>query len=148
MGKVILQEHTDRPCRVCSSTTFRIRPCDGRRVCYTCMNSGQKKYRNGVGKGKAREWQQNNKEHLRAYQREYYGDKYWERNKKYSDRLEQRTPAWADKKKIYEFYRNRPEGHEVDHIIPLNGKKVSGLHIHTNLQYLSIEKNRRKSNKF
>lgn len=58
-----------------------------------------------------------------------------------------RTPAWADKKAITNFYMERPEGYEVDHIIPLQGDFVSGLHILENLQYLPAEENHRK-NKF
>ena len=59
-----------------------------------------------------------------------------------------RVPVWADHEKIDEMYRNRPDGYHVDHIIPLNGKLVSGLHVHNNLQYLPIQENRLKSNIF
>lgn len=59
-----------------------------------------------------------------------------------------RVPLWADHDKIDEMYRNRPKGYEVDHIIPLNGKTVSGLHVHTNLQYLPSEENKLKSNSY
>jgi len=39
-------------------------------------------------------------------------------------------------------------GFEVDHIIPLNGKAVSGLHVPGNLQVITVRANRQKSNKF
>lgn len=59
-----------------------------------------------------------------------------------------RTPKWANLLHIEEFYANCPEGHEVDHIIPLQGKNVSGLHVENNLQYLTVAENRTKSNKY
>ena len=59
-----------------------------------------------------------------------------------------RVPAWSETKEIKEFYNNCPQGYEVDHIIPLQGKKVSGLHVIGNLQYLTIEENRLKSNRY
>jgi hypothetical protein len=57
-------------------------------------------------------------------------------------------PKWADRAKIREIYVNRPDGCHVDHIIPLRGKKVSGLHVETNLQYLPIAENMRKHNTY
>lgn len=59
-----------------------------------------------------------------------------------------RTPAWADVNAIAQIYKNRPDGCEVDHIIPLHGKLVSGLHVENNLQYLTEFENMSKSNKF
>lgn len=69
--------------------------------------------------------------------------------------LIQRTPKWADFNKIKEFYieaerLTKETGviHEVDHIIPLQGKLVSGLHVHNNLQILTRSKNRSKKNNY
>lgn len=58
------------------------------------------------------------------------------------------TPRWADKRAIKDFYLDCPPGKHVDHIIPLRGKLVCGLHVHTNLQYLTKKKNLTKSDTF
>jgi hypothetical protein len=59
-----------------------------------------------------------------------------------------RTPAWANRAEIVEVYKNCPVGYQVDHIIPLRGEVVTGLHVAANLQYLPASENRAKSNKF
>lgn len=58
----------------------------------------------------------------------------------------QAIPKWADLEKIKEIYNNCPEGQEVDHYYPLLGELVCGLHVETNLQYLTSSENRRKGN--
>ena len=50
----------------------------------------------------------------------------------------------ANKEKIDEIYKNRPEGYEVDHIIPLS---KGGRHHEDNLQYLTRYENRKKKDK-
>jgi hypothetical protein len=67
----------------------------------------------------------------------------------------QRTPRWADMDAIREFYaaaRRMTEAtgvvYHVDHIIPLQGRLVSGLHVPNNLQIIPGTENSRKRNRF
>ena len=62
----------------------------------------------------------------------------------YRARVRNQTPINTNRKAIQEFYNNCPEGYEVDHIIPIS---KGGLHDLSNLQYLTIQENRKKSNK-
>lgn len=59
-----------------------------------------------------------------------------------------RTPKWADLAAIRAFYEACPQGHHVDHIVPLRGELVSGLHVLENLQYLPARDNMLKSNQW
>lgn len=61
--------------------------------------------------------------------------------------LLKRTPKWADCKAIKEIYKACPVGFEVDHIVPLLGKTVCGLHVENNLQYLTKSQNASKGNR-
>lgn len=60
----------------------------------------------------------------------------------------QRTPKWSETEEIAKFYKLCPNGSVVDHIIPLQGVLVSGLHVLSNLQYLTASENSSKCNKF
>lgn len=64
------------------------------------------------------------------------------------------TPSWVDIEAINEIYAecariSRETGvpHHVDHIVPLRGRHVTGLHVHYNLQILEANANRKKGNK-
>ena len=68
---------------------------------------------------------------------------------------QQRYPAWACRSAITAVYREAARvtaatgvPHEVDHVIPLRGKLVSGLHVAGNLRIITRTENARKRNKF
>lgn len=69
-------------------------------------------------------------------------------SKKHKRYIEERTPIWSDLELIDAFYKACPIGYHVDHIIPLRGRLVSGLHVLSNLQYLTAEDNLIKNNKY
>ena len=61
------------------------------------------------------------------------------------------TPKWLtknDKEKIRKIYAKCPKGYHVDHIIPLRGKSVCGLHVPNNLRIITAHKNQSKGNRF
>ena len=67
----------------------------------------------------------------------------------------QRTPLWANLEMIEVFYwiatklsKVMKQKYHVDHIIPLQGKNVSGLHVQNNLQVMLAIDNCKKSNHF
>jgi len=98
----------------------------------------------------------------RAREREYWqrpenlGRKRAKKAKRRTVEL-QRKPAWLTKedlwliKETYDLAVERTKllgfKWEVDHIIPLQGKTVSGLHTPNNLQVITMEENRKKQNK-
>lgn len=77
---------------------------------------------------------------------------------KYETKRTAATPRWvteAELQAMNELYERaraltRETGirHQVDHIIPLNGKTVSGLHVLGNLQILTQAENVSKSNRY
>ena len=73
----------------------------------------------------------------------------WKRRNSSKRRAAQRNalPQWADMGKINEFIAGCPPGFDIDHILPLAGKNVCGLHVLENLQFLPKSDNCSKYNK-
>lgn len=73
--------------------------------------------------------------------------------RRYQLRRTKAVPPWADEERTAAIYaearalRDLGVDAEVDHIIPLRGKYVSGLHWHGNLRIVLSEDNKRKSNR-
>ena len=58
-------------------------------------------------------------------------------------------PEWVNRAAIRAIYaRAKRQGKTVDHIIPLRGEGVSGLHVPWNLQLLDATTNYSKGNKW
>jgi hypothetical protein len=58
-------------------------------------------------------------------------------------------PGWAEHEIIELIYAEAAHrALEVDHVIPLRGKLVCGLHVHINMQLLTRSQNARKRNSF
>ncbi|PHS02772.1 MAG: hypothetical protein COA78_20225 [Blastopirellula sp.] len=75
----------------------------------------------------------------------------WSRKRKMS--VKQATPGWANKDKILSVYesavvlsRKFNVTYEVDHIVPLHGENVCGLHVENNLCVMEASLNRAKGN--
>lgn len=89
-----------------------------------------------------RKWDKENPTAVLAKTRKYQADKI------------NATPKWADMNKIREIYREagrltRVTGREfhVDHIIPLRGENVCGLHVENNLRIVLASWNLKKGNR-
>ncbi|TIW21215.1 MAG: hypothetical protein E5V63_29895 [Mesorhizobium sp.] len=122
---------------------------ESRRIRYANDGGARKEYN--------RLYRERNHEKMREIERasvqKYIGKKNARRRKRQAAKI-QRTPVWADLAAINAIYElaaslTKSTGipHHVDHIYPLQGKYVSGLHVPGNLQILSAIDNIKKGNK-
>ena len=108
-----------------------------------------------------RKWHAENRDERLARQREYYQENVYAMRERASvgrDARALRVPSWLTEdhrfsiREVYIASEMRSEmtgvKHHVDHIIPLQGKTVSGLHVPWNLQVITAQENLSKSNGF
>jgi hypothetical protein len=103
-------------------------------------------------------WYQNNQDRKSASYKKWVARNKHKKNTLVSKRVAARKSAvasWIDfdaVRKIYSEALRMTEltgiRHEVDHIVPLQGKLVSGLHWEGNLQVITKTENARKANSF
>jgi hypothetical protein len=107
-----------------------------------------------------RQYRTDNLEKVKATYKQYYDANYprmlAKRNKQHADRIN-RTPAWLTKddhwmiEQAYELAALRTKifgvAWHVDHVLPLRGKMVSGLHTPYNMQVILGVENLRKGNR-
>jgi hypothetical protein len=117
--------------------------------CKTCCNARNKlNYYKDLTKSRLRS-RVDRKNHPQTY-RTWLAKNKKQKNAYKSQRRKliiQATPKWADIQAIISFYKNCPEGYQVDHIVPIKGKHICGLHVLENLQYLPKFDNLSKGNK-
>ena len=156
---------TSKICTICKTNKsltefYRLKTVkDGRRsACKTCTAAKQKKFRSNIKDviaEKMAKWREENP---------FYGKQWRIENKSLTNAYTAKrrskklkaTPKWANEKIIQSYYNvcaffNEVNGYtkyHVDHIIPLQGKLVSGLHVEGNLQIILAKDNFKKSNSF
>jgi hypothetical protein len=130
--------------------------------CKACKKLGNKRYYNDCNKIERAKMNSdiysNNKEEILERNKKWKlknKDKTREYSAQRRTILEQAVVSWRNQDKINNIYKQAKELEDrdgikrhVDHIVPLNGKEVSGLHVENNLQILTAEENLKKSNSF
>ena len=127
------------------------------RSCCECLNTNYKKwYATGYS-----DYYQQNKENIRKNASEWLKRNKDKANAKTAYRRAtklQRTPKWLSSEDMwlieeaYELAQERTKLFgfmwTVDHVVPLNGETVSGLHVPENLQIIPASENYSKANRW
>lgn len=149
-------------CKECSKKSYAENPEPKKqRTREWAANNKEKKkqmdreyYLNNAEKfiARANNWRNNNlekaRESARASQSRHQKQKN-ARTSAYRATKRNATPAWVgpeEIKSITEFFKNCPPGYHVDHVYPIQGENVCGLHVLANLQYIPEEENETKAN--
>lgn len=162
---------TGQPCKHGHIAKRRVKNGD----CVECAREAMRKYREAhpekVREGdrrwraenadkereRCRKWKAANREKAREQSRQWAEANRDKRNAVDAARNARKlnaTPLWADLAAIKSIYAkcaqvNAETGikHHVDHIVPLKGRNVCGLHVETNLQILTASENIKKGNR-
>jgi len=165
----------DKSCSKCNLTLPVDNFYPKRRTCKSCCTkmstayrlNNQEQYREYQS-----QWRKDNREKSNAYtkkwrsensEKQYQASRNWIKavpgrqyaiSRSRKKHVKQATPPWANMKYIRLFYEMAKMEEQrlgvpvhVDHIIPLRGKNVCGLHVEDNLQLLTAKDNLRKNNR-
>lgn len=104
------------------------------------------------------EWAEKNRERFKRNQAQYRRAESLKRTMQAAARRVRESrakPEWADKpciREIYDLARRRSEATgiqwQVDHIVPINSKRVCGLHVEHNLRVIIGAENSAKGNRY
>ncbi len=129
------------------------RKYNARGLCLPCYRNFLYQKSNEKVKARAKDWYYNNIDRRKGNYRAWFQKNKWLINahgaKRHASKL-LATPPWITKDQlnhIKKMYEECPPGFHVDHIIPLQGRNVRGLHVPWNIQILPAKENLSKGNR-
>lgn len=147
------------PCKSCRNQYSKVYAASNPEKVKTWRKTGRARNKKSIAE-RHRRYKEANKDKFRDYARKHYEnnkEKHTEKSVLRKTRRELAKPSWLTKENLEEieyFYWLALDlkistglEYHVDHIIPLRGKTVCGLHVPWNLQILSREDNLKKGNK-